>query len=316
MIEQDLRRRRLVTVAIPTFNRAALLRRALDSVLSQDYEHLEILVGDNASEDDTHLVRQGIGGDRRVRWMRHETNLGALSNFEALLHEAKGHYFMWLADDDFLSPGYISRCVRRLSEPDAPRHVVGRAVFHRDGIVVREESFQYVDVDPRERVLSYYRSVNGNSLFYSMSTTDDAREVLPFMPGISCDWVHVARHLFLGSAEYLNDATLTVGLHGDDDTAKPEISIGPGWHRQAYKMFYLASDVARDICAHPVYTGLRQGQRRSLAIRCASVTFIRRFSRGDLFCAAVMSLKRYLPAGPYLWLQNTWRQRAGRFRLS
>src|ERR1039457_3247150 len=127
MIEPDIDHRRLVTVAVPTFNRAALLRRALQSVLCQDYEHLEVLVGDNASQDETYLVHEALHDDSRVHWMRHKTNLGAPNNFEVLLQEAQGHYFMWLADDDYLSPGYISRCVKRLSEPNAPRHVIGRS---------------------------------------------------------------------------------------------------------------------------------------------------------------------------------------------
>jgi len=303
--ESDTNPHLLVTVAVATFNRAALLRRALQSVLSQDYENLEVIVGDNASEDETYLVRQALGGDRRVRWIRHETNRGALSNFEILLQEAKGHYFMWLADDDYLSPGYISRCATRLSEPDAPRNVVGRAVLRRDGAFVRAECFRYIDTDPRKRVLLFYRTVRANSLFYSMSTTDQAREVLPFMPGVSCDWVHVARHVYLGRAEYLDDVTLTVSLHERDSGEK----VARGWHRQAYKMFFLASDSARDVCTHPVYAGLRPSQRRVFAMRCAAITFRRRSARTDLFCAVAMTLKRILPERPYQWLQGTWRRR-------
>lgn len=307
MTEPDTNHRFLVTVAIPTFNRAVLLRRALQSVLSQDYEHLEVLVGDNASEDETYLVHETLGCDPRVRWIQRETNLGPISNFEGLLQEATGHYFIWLADDDYLSPGYISRCVKRLSEPNAPRNVVGRAVLRRDGILVRTESFRYLDADPSKRVLAFYRTVRANSLFYSMSTTDRAREVLPLMRSLSCDWVHVARHLFLGTAEYLDDVTLTVALHGRSDLG---VKLPPDWYRHAYKMFFITSDSARDVFTHPVYAGLPLNQRRVLAIRCAVNTFLHLCSREAFFCAIAMTLQRILPRRSYQWVQRTWRRGA------
>ena len=52
----------LVTVVVPTFERSAELARALDSLLAQDHPDLEIIVGDNASADDTEAVVPGLRG--------------------------------------------------------------------------------------------------------------------------------------------------------------------------------------------------------------------------------------------------------------
>lgn len=91
-----------VTIAIPVYNGQALLRTALDSVLSQDFAGFEVLIGDNASTDGTQeIARQYAERDPRVRYVRHDTNVGGWNNFFYLLDNARGRFFSWLAHDDF-----------------------------------------------------------------------------------------------------------------------------------------------------------------------------------------------------------------------
>lgn len=103
----------LVTVGIPTYDRPDLLKRALSSIARQSYGNLEVLVADNASPGSAtsrviDLYRAEIRG---LRYYRHERNIGALANFKFLLAEARGRYFMWLADDDEISDNYIASLV-------------------------------------------------------------------------------------------------------------------------------------------------------------------------------------------------------------
>jgi glycosyltransferase involved in cell wall biosynthesis len=108
----------LVTVAVPTFNRAAYLRESLESVRRQSYPHLEILVGDNASTDGTpDLLREIGAAEPRLRAIRHERNLGMVGNFNALLHAARGEYFVLVSDDDILSPRAVELLVAACRRP-------------------------------------------------------------------------------------------------------------------------------------------------------------------------------------------------------
>ena len=98
----------LVTIAIPTRNRAALLARAAASALAQTHPRVEVLVSDNASTDDTpaeleRLERQG------VRVFRQPENLGMVGNWNALLMQARGEYFVNLSDDDYLEPEFAAQ---------------------------------------------------------------------------------------------------------------------------------------------------------------------------------------------------------------
>ncbi len=80
-----------VTVAVPTRNRAAFLRQCVESVRRQTHADLEILIGDNASTDETGVVAQEMArADGRIRYVRHAENLGMVGNWNALLRAATG----------------------------------------------------------------------------------------------------------------------------------------------------------------------------------------------------------------------------------
>ena len=94
-----------VSIGIPTFNRADLLRRSIESALGQDYPNIEVLVSDNASTDETPAICQGLGD--RIKYFRQSINLGPLTNFSKVLEMASGEFFMWLGDDDWIDASYV-----------------------------------------------------------------------------------------------------------------------------------------------------------------------------------------------------------------
>lgn len=108
--------KRLVTVAVPTYNRPNLLQRVLDNLLDQDYENFEVIVSDNATAGDEveEVIKRFDGKFKKFRYFKQTKNVGALKNFFFLLEQAQGSYFMWLADDDEITPGYISYLVEML----------------------------------------------------------------------------------------------------------------------------------------------------------------------------------------------------------
>jgi len=112
--------RPLVTVAIPTFNRADLVEQCVRSVMEQTYPNIEILVSDNASSDET-LKRLAAIDDDRLRVVTSPTNVGAIGNFNKCIDEAHGEYFVLAADDNFYRPRFVEKCVRLIEiEPDLP----------------------------------------------------------------------------------------------------------------------------------------------------------------------------------------------------
>lgn len=88
-----------VSVVIPTYNRAALLGRAIRSVIEQTYEDFELIVIDDASTDGTDEVI-ALFNDPRIRHVRHEENRGGGAARNTGINLAQGEYVAFLDSDD------------------------------------------------------------------------------------------------------------------------------------------------------------------------------------------------------------------------
>jgi len=90
----------LVSVVIPTYNRAKTIIRAIDSVLNQTYTNLELLVIDDNSKDDTERVIQEHLSDSRFRYIKLSKNIGGGGARNKGIEEAKGKYIAFQDSDD------------------------------------------------------------------------------------------------------------------------------------------------------------------------------------------------------------------------
>lgn len=101
----------LVTIGIPTYNRAgALLRGTIECALAQTYDNIEIIVSDNCSSDNTGEVVTSYKSEK-IQYIRQSVNLGSNGNFNALIDAANGDYFLLLHDDDLIDPDLIETCM-------------------------------------------------------------------------------------------------------------------------------------------------------------------------------------------------------------
>jgi glycosyltransferase involved in cell wall biosynthesis len=110
-----------VGIGLPVYNGERYLAEAIDSILDQTMADFELVISDNASTDRTEeLCRSYVSTDRRVRYFRNESNVGALPNFNRVYELSRGRYFKWAAHDDVLRPEFLQRCVDALeAAPDA-----------------------------------------------------------------------------------------------------------------------------------------------------------------------------------------------------
>lgn len=95
-----------ITIVVPTRDRCETLGATLKTCVSQDYDALQILVSDNASEDKTCDVVRAIS-DPRIRYINPKRRLSMTGNFEfALAHVQRG-YVISIGDDDGMMPGSL-----------------------------------------------------------------------------------------------------------------------------------------------------------------------------------------------------------------
>lgn len=103
----------LVSVVMPTFNRAMLLPRAVQSVLTQSHANIELLIADDGSTDDTRqVVEHVISRDPRVHYCLNRYAKGCAGARNTAVQEANGQYVAFLDDDDEYCPDKIAADVR------------------------------------------------------------------------------------------------------------------------------------------------------------------------------------------------------------
>lgn len=108
--------RPLISVVLPTRNRAHLLPRAIASVLGQTYRNLELIVVNDASTDATAEVLAGIG-DPRLRVIHREVNKGAAAARNAGIADAVGEFVSFQDDDDYWLVQKLEKQVAALMAP-------------------------------------------------------------------------------------------------------------------------------------------------------------------------------------------------------
>src|SRR5437016_4741289 len=102
-----------VSVVITTFNRSALVGRAIRSVMDQDYPGWELIVVDDASIDDTQAVVSNFFP--HLRYLKQESNSGVCAARNRALREASRPWVLFLDDDDTLAPDALSRVAAKVS---------------------------------------------------------------------------------------------------------------------------------------------------------------------------------------------------------
>jgi len=109
--------RPLVSVIIPTYNRAATIGRTIQSLQSQTYDNLDIIVVEDGSKDETLKLLDTIS-DKRLRVIRHEVNRGVTAAKNTGLNNIRGEWFTILDSDDEIVPNAIEMMMRIPLEKD------------------------------------------------------------------------------------------------------------------------------------------------------------------------------------------------------
>lgn len=127
----------LVSILIPTYNRADYLGQSLDSALAQTYPNIEIIVHDDASTDDTPALLKQYS-DPRLRIIHTKNNHGMIGGWNYIVGKSCGEYIKFLASDDLLAPTCITQLVKAaLAHPAASLITCQRQFIDEQGRPVR-----------------------------------------------------------------------------------------------------------------------------------------------------------------------------------
>ncbi|MDM8546571.1 glycosyltransferase family 2 protein [Candidatus Venteria ishoeyi] len=268
----------LVSIGIPTCNRADLIEQTLQSAIRQDYPNLEIIISDNASTDQTEEICSRLQKEyNNIIYIKHPSNMGATDNFNFVLKQAKGQYFMWLGDDDWIDENYISECTSILEVEASVAIVAGiPKYYYGDTYLYTGFVMNLENNSNTRRVRDYFASVQHNGIFYGVMRTQviQKKELKNLMGG---DLLTIASMVFTGKARTLESCNLHRRRGGSSSDGKSLAkSMALPWLDQYFPRISLAHNVLQHIVHDASFASLSFWQRYKLGLKCIFLAFYRK----------------------------------------
>jgi len=236
-----------VSVGLPVYNGQNYIERALDSILTQDFDDFELIISDNASEDKTEdICRRYAAKDRRIRYYRNGVNIGASGNYNKVFSLARGKYFKWAAHDDECHTTFLRRCVEAIeSAPDSVVMVYPQAeLIDEKGKPVRKGSDRIGSKDrrPHRRLACLLRSLSLCDPVFGLIKTEYLRKTGVIGPFFGADYVLLAELAMHGEILELDEILFRLRSHsGRSMKANPSARARAAWYDPvaAHKLFVM-----------------------------------------------------------------------------
>ncbi len=149
-----------VSIGMPVYNGESYLRESLTSIFAQSFDDFELIISDNASTDSSETIcREYAASDRRIRYYRNNTNIGAGPNHNRVFELARGEYFKWAAYDDMCAPDFLEKAVAALDSDSGRVLCYARAVIvdkHGNKIRDYNEDLNLPFRTPHDRFRHYH----------------------------------------------------------------------------------------------------------------------------------------------------------------
>lgn len=190
-----------LTVGLITYNGAAHIRRSIDSLLSQTFKDLELLIFDNASTDGTsEICAEFAAADSRVRHVRHQATVPQSANFRGVLFSADTELFMWATDDDVRGPRFVELCIDALDgNPGAVAACTEAEFLSSDGQVEHARGTFTILGSRLERVKIYLQNPRDSSRLFGVYRTEALKRAYPADVNVfGYDWLVVGLSMLEG----------------------------------------------------------------------------------------------------------------------
>ncbi len=154
----------LVTVVIPTYNRAKFIARGIESILQQTTEHWKILIVDDGSNDKTKEVVERYLDDTRIRYVRLTKNKGVCHALNYALSLVDTKYFSQLDADDWYEKNTLELCLRKMEKSSEKTAVVyGNEKVWR---LVGAGKVKYLNEKKKRKIHGKYDYITYHAMIY------------------------------------------------------------------------------------------------------------------------------------------------------
>lgn len=167
----------MISCIIPTYKRSDSLLRAVNSILDQTYENVEVIVVDDNEPNDEYslIVQQNLGfiEDERLRYLQQEKHINGAAARNFGVNQSKGQYIAFLDDDDEWMPDKLEKQVTILSNLDMSYGAVSSlTTIYRNGEKVRTTP-AYTETDLHKKVLEHSVSIFTGTVLFRKECLDE-----------------------------------------------------------------------------------------------------------------------------------------------
>lgn len=168
----------LITIGVMAYNEEKHLADTLDSILQQPFDDYEILIANNASQDSTgDIATKYAETDPRIRHIRHARNIGALQNYNSLVNNARGRYFVLAGAHDLWSNNFLPRLLETLEIRPEAVLAYGRTVWIDEAGEPLDKESGYIDTSGTNLITRFNMTIWGNQhAMYGMYRLDALRK--------------------------------------------------------------------------------------------------------------------------------------------
>lgn len=132
----------LISVIVPVYGTEKYLRKCMDSILTQTYKNLEVIIVNDGTKDDSEkIIKEYLANDDRVKYVRHSKNRGLFQARISGAEEATGEYIAFVDSDDYLSIDWYRILVRKALETNADIVIADWAYEYENG------KMEYLNLD-------------------------------------------------------------------------------------------------------------------------------------------------------------------------
>lgn len=234
----------LVTVITPAYNQGIYLRDTIESVLSQDYPNIELLVLNDGSTDNTEEILKEYTG--RIKWET-QKNMGQTPTINKGWRQTTGEIITWLNSDDTYLPGAVKAGVDYLLQHPETGIVFADSVFTEADGTHLDRTRPVPPFNYKDFVVNCENPISQPSSFIRRSVMEKAGELDPqyyyFM-----DWDFWLRAGLYCKIDHVDAVWSTYRLHAESKTVSQSKKAAPEL-KYMYDKYFSRTDLPTDITA-------------------------------------------------------------------
>lgn len=127
-------------LGLTVYNGERYVAEAIECALAQSFGDFDMVISDNASTDASEeICRHFAKQDRRIRYLRNDTNIGAGPNFNRAFAACRSPFYKWMAHDDLMAPTFLEECMAMMRADD------GVVLVHSDLTLIDDDGLPLIE---------------------------------------------------------------------------------------------------------------------------------------------------------------------------